>query len=845
MSVLVALGFFSPAPLFADEVVASEVAEVHPLIAETTDHQAVFFPTKDIGWIVGNVNGATGTLFKTDDGGDTWEIQDDVTTPLRNITCMSTSICLAVGDKGVVLRTTNGGDAWVPLKTGIKNDLIDGTISDGGKKMILIGEEGVIRRSVDGGATWKTVKSGTDKTLTSIHFVNAKTAWITGEGGVLLKSIDEGVSWKSQKSGTIQTLFDVHSVTAQNIFVVGSQGTVRKTTNSGSVWSQQKTNSNQELRSVTFVDKDHGIVVGAKGALLVTTNGGSAWDTLDPDTDATLRDVHCALKNFCVVVGDKGTVLLFDLSAGTFIEEEAGIDEEENAPQQEQPVQEEKKPTLQDLPDLTITSATPALNGLIFKVKNIGAAPTGSMMGMKASYQWLDVDGNPNDTSFPFTDGLALQPLASNGDVTVQIAQTSPPTDLYQKLFFQNNIPTWAAKLKVTVDGTTQLAEANETNNSIIIDRPTTNIVGVAQNSSLNSTLFAIAVKNEGPLATPANMKVLLRWLKSDGTTASGPNASTSIVVPQAINPGFTQSVAYAKGAPPTSASLSNLLFDAIPSDATQLEVTPGKDEFAAFLYRESSRSDNAILLSRPLPDLNITGTAAYLGTEELRWNVINTGQADAPTTFSTTLQWLNSDGVPVGPAHTISRQTGPALAPGATMHVTTGTVPANKPLDFKLSDAAFDYAFRDVPVTAARLKISVDGTAQGTIAEASEENNTREVTRPQLELTVDMLSSNLAENKATFRVNNSSINGTPKTNLFLQPHYVLEWLNTTNERVGMSAPGGLDKSVFANHSETFTVVNSAPPSTAVKLRLTINGPHPYRVNEENYENDTRIISRP
>lgn len=596
MSAFFTVGLFFSGPLFAQE---TDQQEVYPLIAETTDNQAVFFSNKDAGWIVGNVQGTNGTIFKTDDGGNTWQIQEDIASQLHNITCATTSICLAVGDKGVALRTIDGGDTWVSLKTGIQNDLTDGYIGDGGKNILIVGEGGMIRRSTDGGVTWKTITASTKKTLTSIHSVSAKAAWITGEGGLLLKSVDGGATWKTQKSGTNKTQYDMYAVSPQKFFTVGAQGAVTKTTNAGTTWSQLKTNSSTELRSVHFIDGNYGIVVGMHGVLNTTANGGLSWDELDSGTDATLHSVRCAARDFCVVVGDKGTVLLFDLSAGTFITEEDGQDQGEATPQEDQPVQEEQHPQPENLPDLTITSVTPGLNTLSFKVKNIGSAATGLLMGMKASYQWLDADGNPNSIAPAFIDGLALQPLASNADATVQILPTSPPAAIYQKLFFQNNIPSWAAKLKITVDGTNQLTEANEDNNSIIIDRPTTNIVGVAGNSSLSSTLFAFAVKNEGPLTTPANMKVYLRWLKTDGTTASGSNASTSIAIPQAIDPGVTKTIAYAKDASTTPAWLANVLFNAVPSDAVKLEVTPGKDEFAAFVYHETNRADNAILLPK------------------------------------------------------------------------------------------------------------------------------------------------------------------------------------------------------------------------------------------------------
>ena len=72
------------------------------------------------GWIAGN----NGTLLKTSDGGDNWNIVNlGVTNKLNNIRFEDTTLGWIMGSNGLILRTTNGGLNWVSLNSGTTADL--------------------------------------------------------------------------------------------------------------------------------------------------------------------------------------------------------------------------------------------------------------------------------------------------------------------------------------------------------------------------------------------------------------------------------------------------------------------------------------------------------------------------------------------------------------------------------------------------------------------------------------------------------------------------------------------------------------------------------------------------
>lgn len=78
----------------------------------------VEFINASTGFIVGGnkSNDSIQTILKTTDGGDTWSvITDNIGSMLNGIDFASLAQAYAVGDKGVILSSSNSGDTWAPL----------------------------------------------------------------------------------------------------------------------------------------------------------------------------------------------------------------------------------------------------------------------------------------------------------------------------------------------------------------------------------------------------------------------------------------------------------------------------------------------------------------------------------------------------------------------------------------------------------------------------------------------------------------------------------------------------------------------------------------------------------
>jgi photosystem II stability/assembly factor-like uncharacterized protein len=128
--------------------------------------------------------GENGTIFKTNDGGQTWE-DEGISDPNADFNRLFLGTLVSsfgpgwiVGDNGKIYMTTDYGYSWYPRGSSTPNDLYDVSFrnpTDG----IAAGKDGVVRYTTDGGYSWyqDTYLSGlTTRDIVSIARVDSNTA---------------------------------------------------------------------------------------------------------------------------------------------------------------------------------------------------------------------------------------------------------------------------------------------------------------------------------------------------------------------------------------------------------------------------------------------------------------------------------------------------------------------------------------------------------------------------------------------------------------------------------------------------------------------------------------------
>lgn len=232
----------------------------------------VFFLNKDTGFVVGCLWPAPYThppavILRTHNGGLTWDTTLFINTnvephQIMSIHCPNDSVCYAVGFKGRLYKTTDGGNTWTWSNTN------------------MIGYNG-----------------NPPVTLEDVYFFDKDTGFVcnaAGAGHLIAQTNDGGISWTVYLSciGAKQFSFPNRKVGYTNFGC--------KTTNGGNTWSEINTpiyidyEKKTYLQSVSFLTDEYGFVAATGshgftwgydvfnfGIIARTKDGGNSWDYKD------------------------------------------------------------------------------------------------------------------------------------------------------------------------------------------------------------------------------------------------------------------------------------------------------------------------------------------------------------------------------------------------------------------------------------------------------------------------------------------------------------------------------------------------------------------------------------
>jgi photosystem II stability/assembly factor-like uncharacterized protein len=132
-------------------------------------------------------------VWKTTDGGLTWSpyvCQTGSVRFLQGVFFVDELTGWAVGDNGLVLKTTSGGTSWTALPSGTSASFY-ATAFVSATTGWVVGSDGVLRKTTDGGTSW--IAQGTaGSPLNGVDFVGGATGWAVGNGGKIVKTTDAG-----------------------------------------------------------------------------------------------------------------------------------------------------------------------------------------------------------------------------------------------------------------------------------------------------------------------------------------------------------------------------------------------------------------------------------------------------------------------------------------------------------------------------------------------------------------------------------------------------------------------------------------------------------------------------
>jgi len=285
--------------------------------------QALFgtcFVTDTVGWMVGEL----GRIYRTDDGGQTWERQYAGTKrPFLAVACIDERTAWIAGKEGSVYGTTDGGVTWTPAATGSTRHVFTLQFPTR-ERGHGAGDYGAMIHTEDGGRTWtvanvppevvlpdSALDIGVEPGDVNLYAVSYH-AWLVGEFGIIMASDDGGRTWRQQHSPIETTLFGVYFADVRRGWAVGIDSMILHTEDGGVTWGAQTPPITRRSYYDVFVSGTHGWIVGSAGTMLRSDDAGATWalEELPIQLAANwLRSLWLTPAGRGLAVGSEGLVL--------------------------------------------------------------------------------------------------------------------------------------------------------------------------------------------------------------------------------------------------------------------------------------------------------------------------------------------------------------------------------------------------------------------------------------------------------------------------------------------------------------------------------------------------------
>lgn len=133
-----------------------------------------------------------------------------------------------VGDNGKINWNNDGlqTTTFNELTTGVSENL-KGITFINPSTGFAVGNNGMILKTTNSGSSWTSTVAGTNH-LNAVHFVSQTEGWIVGNNGTILHTTNAGQTWESYSSPTTQDLNDVNFKNPFIGYAVGTNGTIIK-----------------------------------------------------------------------------------------------------------------------------------------------------------------------------------------------------------------------------------------------------------------------------------------------------------------------------------------------------------------------------------------------------------------------------------------------------------------------------------------------------------------------------------------------------------------------------------------------------------------------------------------
>ncbi|MHA1994719.1 MAG: VPS10 domain-containing protein [Candidatus Hodarchaeales archaeon] len=242
----------------------------------------------------------TNYLFRTKDGGETWEdLNTQTVLQLLAIVPSPANDTIYASYGAFVFRTNNNGELWNDITPPpVTSDINDIAIDPTNNNTIFIPKRTYgIYKSIDGGSTWVTLTDGIDNTNACLIVVpndeDSETVYVAAvEGTGTFRTDDTGMSWRYLDSGGINHSFAdeirVNPHDPETIWEIADIGALFISKNGGTNWTTIYHPQHgygfrySSVHTLESAPSDEDIIYAVKSGFGIfrSKDGGKVWDFL-------------------------------------------------------------------------------------------------------------------------------------------------------------------------------------------------------------------------------------------------------------------------------------------------------------------------------------------------------------------------------------------------------------------------------------------------------------------------------------------------------------------------------------------------------------------------------------
>ncbi|NPT56396.1 WD40/YVTN/BNR-like repeat-containing protein [Paraburkholderia elongata] len=192
-----------------------------------------------------------------------------------------------------------------------------GAIARAGSRLVAVGVRGLIVLSDDGGGTWRQVASPVGSDLVAVRFVSSRQGWASGHDGVILATTDGGEHWVKQFDGRAAAdLLKAHfAAQATSSDTVAARLLKEITLN-------YQNGPTMPMLDLSFENAQTGWAVGPFGTILGTHDGGKSWTSWIEKVDNDKMLHYTAVSDVggdVYLASERGTLFKLDRPKERFI----------------------------------------------------------------------------------------------------------------------------------------------------------------------------------------------------------------------------------------------------------------------------------------------------------------------------------------------------------------------------------------------------------------------------------------------------------------------------------------------------------------------------------------------